>query len=163
MFNNKMYNNPYYFMNDMNNCYMENRMNLTKENIKDYGPYPFVINIEEATKENENFRTTLWTGNHLQITLMSIGVGESIGLEIHHDVDQFIRIEEGTGLVKMGDMKDNLNFQRKVYDDFAFVIPSGKWHDVVNIGNKPIKLYSIYAPPQHKKGTINITKEDEEH
>ncbi|HOM42580.1 MAG TPA: cupin domain-containing protein, partial [Bacillota bacterium] len=91
--------------------------------LQDFGPEPFVININEASKENNNFRTAIWTGRHLQVTLMSINVGEDIGLEIHPEIDQFIRIEEGQGIVKMGDRKDRLNFQRKVYDDFAFIIP----------------------------------------
>ncbi len=130
--------------------------------LKDYGPKPFVVNIEEATKQNNTFRTALWTGSHLQLTLMSIKVGEDIGLEIHPNLDQFIRIEEGQGLVKMGDRKDKLNFQEKVYDDFAFIIPAGKWHNLINTGNKPLKLYSIYAPPQHPSGTIHETKADAE-
>lgn len=131
-------------------------------NLKDYGPQPFVINIEEATKQNNNFRTALWTGNHLQLTLMSIGVGEDIGLEIHPNLDQFIRIEEGQGTVMMGESQYNLNFQRNVYEDFAFIIPAGTWHNLINTGNKPIKLYSIYAPPQHPFGTVHKTKADAE-
>ncbi|KAB3526218.1 cupin domain-containing protein [Alkaliphilus serpentinus] len=130
--------------------------------LKDYGPEPFVVNIEEATKENTNFRTALWTGCHLQLTLMSIDVGEDIGLEKHPDVDQFIRIEEGQGLVMMGDSKDNLCFKKEVYDDYAILIPAGTWHNVVNTGCKPLKLYSIYAPPEHPRGTIHETKEDAE-
>ncbi len=129
--------------------------------LKDYGPMPFVVNIEEVTKQNTNFRTALWTGNHLQLTLMSIPVNGEIGLEIHPDLDQFIRIEDGQGLVKMGDRKDYLIFQEKVYDDYAFIIPAGKWHNLINTGNKPIKLYSIYAPPQHPHGTVHITKDME--
>ncbi|MDD2495487.1 MAG: cupin domain-containing protein [Tissierellia bacterium] len=127
--------------------------------LKDYGPEPFVVNIDKASKQNDNFRTALWTGDHLQLTLMSIDIGEDIGLEIHHDVDQFIRIEEGQGIVKMGDSRDKLNFQENVYDDFAFVIPAGKWHNLINTGNVPIKLYSIYAHPQHPHGTVHKTKE----
>jgi len=123
-----------------------------------FGPDPFVVNIEEATKQNNTFRTALWTGRYLQLTLMSINVGEDIGLEMHPDLDQFIRIEEGQGIVKMGSRKDRLDFQKKVYDDFAFIIPAGKWHNLINTGNKPIKLYSIYAPPQHPKGTVHETK-----
>lgn len=126
--------------------------------LMDYGPEPFVVNIEDATKQNNNYRTALWTGSHLQLTLMSIKVGEDIGLEIHPNLDQFIRIEEGEGIVKMGDSQYNLNFQRKVYDDFAFIIPAGKWHNLINTGDKPLKLYSIYAPPQHPRGTIHQTK-----
>lgn len=126
--------------------------------LKDYGPEPYVVNINEATKQNTNYRTALWTGNHLQLTLMSINVGEDIGLEIHPDLDQFIRIEEGEGLVKMGDRKDRLYFQEKVYDDFAFIIPAGKWHNLINTGDQPLKLYSIYAPPQHPHGTVHETR-----
>lgn len=130
--------------------------------LKDYGREPFVVNIEEATKQNNNFRTALWTGSHLQLTLMSINVGEDIGLEIHPHLDQFIRIEEGQGMVQMGDKRDNLDFQRRVYDDFAFIIPAGKWHNLINTGSKPIKLYSIYAPPQHPHGTVHETKAEAE-
>ena len=148
------YYNPYNYMN---------YYNMNPNYIRDYGPEPFVMNINEVTKQNNNFRTALWTGNHLQVTLMSINVGESIGLEMHTDVDQFIRIEQGYGLVQMGNNKNNLNFERKVYDDFAIIIPAGKWHNLTNIGNVPIKLYSIYAPPNHPKGTIHRTKADAEH
>jgi hypothetical protein len=148
------YYNPYNYMN---------YYNMNPNYIRDYGPEPFVMNINEVTKQNNNFRTALWTGNHLQVTLMSINVGESIGLEMHLDVDQFIRIEQGYGLVQMGNNKNNLNFERKVYDDFAIIIPAGKWHNLTNIGNVPIKLYSIYAPPNHPKGTIHRTKADAEH
>lgn len=130
--------------------------------LKDFGPEPFVVNIDEATKQNNTFRTALWTGSHLQLTLMSIPVGGEIGLESHPNLDQFIRIEEGQGLVKMGDRKDYLDFKKRVYDDFAFIIPAGKWHNLINTGNKPIKLYSIYAPPQHPYGTIHVTKADAE-
>jgi mannose-6-phosphate isomerase-like protein (cupin superfamily) len=130
--------------------------------LKDYGPEPFVVNIEKATKQNKNFRTALWTGNHLQLTLMSINIGEDIGLEIHPNLDQFIRIEQGQGIVKMGDKKDKLYFQKKVYDDYAFFIPAGTWHNLINTGNTPLKLYSIYAPPQHPKGTVHKTKADAE-
>ncbi len=127
--------------------------------LKDYGPEPFVININEAADKNNTFRTALWTGTHLQVTLMSLKVGEDIGLEIHPDVDQFIRIEEGQGLVRMGNNKNNLDFQRNVNDDFAIMIPAGTWHNVINTGNSPLKLYSIYAPPQHPRGTVHETKE----
>jgi mannose-6-phosphate isomerase-like protein (cupin superfamily) len=130
--------------------------------IKDYGPEPFVVNIEEVTKQNDTFRTALWTGKYFQLTLMSIKVGEEIGLEIHPDLDQFLRIEEGQGIVKMGDSKDSLDFQEKVYEDFIIIIPAGKWHNLINTGYKPLKLYSIYAPPQHPRGTVHETKADAE-
>lgn len=132
--------------------------------LRDYGPDPFVVDIEEVTKQNKNFRLALWTGKHLQLTLMSINIGEDIGLETHPNLDQFIRIEEGRGIVRMGDSKDRLNFQANVRDDYAFVIPAGKWHNLINTGNRPLKLYSIYAPPQHPYGTVHKTREEaEEH
>ena len=162
-----MYNSNDMYGNNYGNYYNRynymNYYNMNPNYIRDYGPEPFVMNINEVTKQNNNFRTALWTGNHLQVTLMSINVGESIGLEMHPDVDQFIRIEQGYGLVQMGNNKNNLNFERKVYDDFAIIIPAGKWHNLTNIGNVPIKLYSIYAPPNHPKGTIHRTKADAEH
>ena len=126
--------------------------------LADYGPKPFVVDIEEATKQNNNFRTTLWTGDHLQLTLMSIGVGQDIGLEVHSDHDQFIRIEDGKGLVKMGEKKDNLSFEKKVEDDYVILVPAGKWHNLINIGDKPLKIYSIYAPSEHPHGTVHKTK-----
>lgn len=129
--------------------------------LRDYGSNPFVIDIARATRQNRNFRLALWTGKYLQLTLMSIKVGEDIGLERHPDVDQFIRIEEGRGLVEMGDDKNNLDFQRNVYDDYVILIPAGKWHNLTNTGNIPLKLYSIYAPPEHPFGTVHITKPEE--
>lgn len=130
--------------------------------IKDYGPNPFVVNINKITKRNDTYRTALWTGEYLQLTLMSINPGDDIGLEIHPDHDQFIRIEEGQGIVKMGDTKDKLNFQERVYDDYVILIPAGKWHNLINTGSKPLKLYSIYAPPEHPRGTVHKTKADAE-
>ena len=161
--NTPMYN-PYLW-SQFPNQYLPNMNQVnfgTPINLKDYGPNPFAVNIEEATKQNNTFRLALWTGKHLQVTLMSIDVGGDIGLEIHPQLDQFIRIEEGQGLVKMGNSKDNLDFQAYVRDDFAFIIPAGKWHNLINTGNKPIKLYSIYAPPQHPFGTVHKTKTDAE-
>lgn len=127
--------------------------------LMDYGPEPFAINIEEATIENPYFRTALWTGKHLQITLMSIKVGGDIGFEVHPHLDQFLRIEAGEGVVLMGDRKDCMDFQERVSDDYAIVIPAGKWHNLINTGNIPLKLYSIYAPPEHPWGTVHETKE----
>jgi len=128
----------------------------------DYGPEPYVVNIEAATLENNYFRRALWTGCNLQLTLMSIPVGGEIGLEMHADVDQFIRIEEGEGIVKMGDRKICLNYQRNISAGYAIFIPACKWHNVINTGDVPLKLYSIYAPPEHKHGTVQETREDAE-
>lgn len=133
---------------------MENRV------IKDFGGNPLVLNINETTKQNNTFRTALWTGTHLQVTLMSILPGEDVGLEIHPDVDQFLRIEQGQGLVQMGKSKENLDFTRNAYDDSAIFVPAGTWHNLTNTGNVPLKLYSIYAPPNHPFGTVHPTKAD---
>lgn len=169
-----MYNyyNPYMcygnipMYNDYNeyNCFRSIPSDFTRQQIKlqDYGPKPIVFNIEEATKQNNNFRTTLWTGKHLQLTLMSINPNESIGLEVHPNLDQFIRVEQGQGIVMLGDNKDNSNYKRVVSDDFAIIIPSGKYHNIINTGNIPLKLYSIYAPPEHPYNTVHKTKKDSE-
>lgn len=134
--------------------------------LKDYGPAPFVVDIDEATKANNNYRTAIWTGNHLQVTLMSIKVGEDIGLEVHPDTDQFLRIEEGQGIVRMGDSRERLTFEKEVRDNYAIMVPAGKWHNVINTGDIPLKIYTIYAPPHHPHGTVHKTKADamaEEH
>ncbi|MFE7061142.1 cupin domain-containing protein [Sutcliffiella sp. NPDC057660] len=128
--------------------------------LKDNGPNPYVVNINEATLQNNTYRTALWTGTHLQLTLMSLNPGEDIGLEMHPHVDQFLRVEQGQGIVQMGKSKDNLNFERNVYDDYAIIIPAGTWHNLTNTGNTPLKLYSIYAPPNHPFGTVHTTKAD---
>lgn len=128
--------------------------------LKDYGTDPFTININASTIDNNNFRLALWTGSHLQLTLMSINVGEDIGLEMHPDVDQFIRIERGNAEVTMGDMKDMVSFRENLKDDDIVIIPAGKWHNIINTGNQPLKLYSIYAPANHPHGTVHKTKQD---
>lgn len=125
---------------------------------KDFGNDPFVFNIEDYTTQNETYRTALWTGEFMQLTVMNILPGEDIGLEIHNNHDQFIRVEEGEGIVKMGDAEDNLSFQERVEHDFAIMIPAGKWHNVVNDSDKPLKLYSIYAPKEHDHSTVHETK-----
>lgn len=142
----------------------KHKLNNNMLDITDYGPEPFVVNIDKATMQNQNYRTALWTGEYLQLTLMSINVGGDIGLEMHPNVDQFIRIEDGYGLIKMGSEKDKLNYQREINGNYAVVIPAGTWHNLINVGNRPLKLYSIYAPPQHPFGTIHETKKiaDEE-
>ena len=96
----------------------------------------------------------------MQLTLMSIPVGGEIGVEMHPNVDQFIRIEEGEGLVLMGESRDNLDYRERVDEDYIIIIPAGTWHNLINTGDEPIKLYSIYAPPQHPHGTVHPTKED---
>lgn len=138
--------------------YNNYNQSLSQKIITDFGPKPFVIDINKATINNDTFRTALWTGNNLQLTLMSIPVGGDIGLEMHSHVDQFLRIEEGQGLVQMGNTKENLYISQPVYDDIAIFIPANTWHNLINTGKIPIKLYSIYAPPNHPRGTIHQTK-----
>lgn len=128
--------------------------------IRDFGPEPLVINIDCAVECNPNYRTAIWTGNHLQVTLMSIPVGGDIGLELHEDTDQFIRIEQGCGLVRFGKEKASVRDVQKVNCHDAVVIPAGTWHNILNCGNIPLRLYSIYAPPHHPFGTVHKTKED---
>jgi len=128
--------------------------------LRDFGPNPFVININDATKLNNAYRTALWTGDHLQVTLMSLNPGEDIGLEMHPNVDQFLRIEQGQGITQMGKNKENVTFTRNVFDDSAIFIPAGTWHNLTNTGNIPLKLYSIYAPPNHPFGTVHPRKAD---
>ena len=128
--------------------------------IKDYGSDPLVFNMNCLAKRNTNYRAALWTGTHLQVTLMSIPVGEDIGIEMHDNSDQFIRIESGCALVQIVSHKQHLNEQKRINSNYAILIPACTWHNIINIGCVPLKLYSIYAPPQHPYGTIQKTKED---
>ena len=127
---------------------------------KDYGKKPYVVDMEGYTLDNDNFRATLWTGEKLQLTVMSIQPGDDIGLEIHEGTDQFLRIEEGNGLCQMGDAEDNLTFEQKVSADDAIFVPADTWHNVVNTGDEPLKLYTVYAGPDHVPGTIHENHED---
>ena len=130
--------------------------------LKDYGAAPTVLDIDAYTVTNENFRTALWTGTYLQVTLMSIRIGGEVGLEIHPDTDQFLRIEEGEAKVMMGDSKESLTFIKEAEADFAIIVPAGKWHNIINTGDKPLKLYSIYAPVHHPHSTVHKTFEEAE-
>jgi len=132
----------------------------TAVEFRDYGPEPFVFDIEAYTLENDLYRRAIWTGTNMQMTLMSLDPGQEIGLEKHPDIDQFLRIESGTGVVVMGDLEEELNFQEDVKDDFAIFIPAGKWHNVINTGDVPLKIYSIYSPAEHPYGTVHNTYEE---
>ncbi len=128
----------------------------------DRGPEPYVFNIAQETMHNRRFRTTLWTGKYMQLTVMSIPPRGEIGLEQHNTLDQFICIEEGRGLVKMGRRRESMDFQRPVGPNTGIIIPAGTWHNLYNTGRSPLKLYSLYAPPAHPKGTIHQTREEAE-
>jgi len=129
------------------------------EKITDYGPEPFVTDIERATRLNTNFRTAIWTGTHLQTTLMSIVPGGEVGLEVHPGTDQLLYIVEGEGTAQMGANRERLNYQKNVRPGCAVFVPAGTWHNVVNAGGGPLKLFSAYAPPEHPHGTVHQTKE----
>jgi mannose-6-phosphate isomerase-like protein (cupin superfamily) len=123
--------------------------------IQDVGPQPQAFDLEQATRENENYRTVAWSGRYLQVTLMSIPVGGDIGLEVHPDTDQFLRLDAGRGRAQIGPSKDQLTFDSKVSDGWCVLIPAGSWHNVTNIGDEPMQLYAIYAPAYHKPGKVH--------
>lgn len=116
--------------------------------------------IEAATLENDTFRTVLYTGASMQLTVMSLAPGDEIGVEVHPHLDQFIRIEQGRAKVLMGPEEDQLVDEHVLEDDWSVIIPGGTWHNVVNTGETALKLYSIYAPPEHPPGTVHATKAD---
>ena len=120
----------------------------------------WVGDIEKRTLENETFRTVLFTGKHAQLTMMRLAPGEGIGRERHEDRDQFIRIEEGQARVELGEREDEVDEAHDLSDDWAVIVPAGIWHDVINTGSGELKLYSLYAPPEHPDGTVHRTKVD---
>ena len=128
--------------------------------IKDIGPQPQSFDLEDATRANQNYRTVAWSGRYLQVTLMSIPVGKDIGLEMHPDTDQFLRLDAGSGRVQMGPSKDALTFTKDVSDGWCVLIPAGTWHNVTNTGKEPMQVYAIYAPSHHKPGKIHKTESD---
>ncbi|OGI27988.1 MAG: cupin [Candidatus Moranbacteria bacterium RIFOXYB1_FULL_43_19] len=113
----------------------------------------YVGNIEEAAKENENFRQVLYTGKNSQLVVMALKPGEEIGEEVH-TLDQFIRIEAGKGKAVLA------GTEHEIEDDWAIVVPAGMKHNFVNTGDEPMKLYTIYSPPEHRDGVVHATKED---
>ena len=122
----------------------------------------WVGDIEQATIENETFRTVLWTGDHSQLTVMSIPPGEDIGKEVHPDHDQFLRIEQGSARVELGPSEDEVELTQDVAADWAIVVPAGVWHNVINTGEGDLRLYSIYSPAEHPPNTVHATKADAE-
>jgi mannose-6-phosphate isomerase-like protein (cupin superfamily) len=109
-------------------------------------------NIDRQTVDNEDFRRVLYTGKNLQLVLMTLQPGDEIGEEVHEDRDQFFRIEEGSGVVDIDGVENRLE------DDFAVVVPAGARHNVRNTGSEPLRLYTIYGPPEHLDGTVHATK-----
>jgi mannose-6-phosphate isomerase-like protein (cupin superfamily) len=119
---------------------------------------PYVGHIEKATEKNKYFRKVLFTGKHSQLVVMCLKPKEDIGNEIHHDVDQFFRIEEGIARFVF-----NGKERRVAKDGDAVVVPAGTYHNVINASSdKPLKLYTIYSPPNHPDGTVHKTKAEAE-
>ena len=121
----------------------------------------FVEDIEALTEGNDDFRRVLYTGKYLQLVLMTLQSGEEIGEEVHEDHDQFFRIEAGKGEVWIDDQRTDIEA------DDAVIVPAGAKHNVVNTGDEPLKLYTLYGPPEHRDGVVCATKseadESEEH
>ncbi len=118
----------------------------------------WVDDIERLTVENTEFRRVLYTGPHLQLTVMSIKPGEDVGWERHGHLDQFLRLEQGTARLDLGTSEAHIDESRDISADWALIVPAGLWHNVVNTGDEAVKLYSIYAPPEHADGTVHRTK-----
>jgi mannose-6-phosphate isomerase-like protein (cupin superfamily) len=116
----------------------------------------FVDDIEDLTERNDDFRRVLYTGKYLQLVLMAIEPGEEIGEEVHEDHDQFFRIEDGKGEVVIDGTRT------KIQGDDAIVVPAGARHNVINTGDEPLKLYTIYGPPEHMDGVVRATKAEAE-
>lgn len=116
----------------------------------------FVGDIETLGKTNENFRQVLYTGKHSQLVLMSLLPGEEIGEEVHEDVDQFLRVDQGEGKAVIDGIEHELK------DGFAVLVPEGAKHNIINTGSVPMKLYTLYAPAHHKDGTVHRTKAEAE-
>jgi len=123
----------------------------------------FIDNIEEKTEQNNFFRQVLYTGKYTQLVVMSLLPGEEIGMEVHPQVDQFFRIEEGEAKVIID------GEEHEVDEGFAIIVPAGSQHNVINAGSNPLKLYTLYSPPNHPQGTVHRTRaeamaaEKEEH
>ncbi|WPL58453.1 cupin domain-containing protein [Qipengyuania profunda] len=113
-------------------------------------------NIEQQTVENDNFRQVLYTGKHQQLVVMTLPPGCDIGEEVHEDRDQFFRFEEGRGVVDIDGVEN------PVEDDFAVIVPAGARHNVRNTGSEPLRLYTVYGPPEHMDGVVHATKADAE-
>lgn len=116
----------------------------------------YISNIVEKTLQNTNFRQVLYTGKFMQLVVMSLQPGEEIGAEVHPNVDQFFRIEEGIATAVI-DGEEQI-----VVDDDVIIVPAGAHHNLINTGTEILKLYTIYAPPNHPDGTVHVTKAEAE-
>ena len=116
----------------------------------------YIVNIEKVTEENNDFRRVLYTAKYSQLVVMSLGMGEEIGEETHNELDQFIRVEKGDGLVVLNGV------EHQVGDGSAAIIPAGTRHNVINNGNQPMKIYTIYSPAEHRDKVVHRTKVEAE-
>jgi mannose-6-phosphate isomerase-like protein (cupin superfamily) len=120
----------------------------------------WVGDIEAITNDNATFRTVLWTGANLQLTVMCLATAEDVGLEMHEHLDQFIRVESGSARVTLGPSPDEIEVAHDIAADWAMIIPAGTWHNVMNNGIDELKLYSVYAPAEHPPDAVHKTKAD---
>jgi mannose-6-phosphate isomerase-like protein (cupin superfamily) len=120
----------------------------------------WIGDIERETRDNTTFRTVVFTAAHTQLTVMSIEPGDDIGREAHPEHDQFIRIEQGTARVELSRTEEAIDETHDAQADWAIIVPAGVWHNVVNTGDGPLKVYSLYSPPEHPDGTVHQTKAD---
>ncbi len=128
----------------------------------DYGPNPYITNIGNVSAQNQYFRSALWTGCHLQLTLMCIPPCGEVGLEVHPDTDQLLRVEWGEAAVTLGACKGSQTLYENLRPGDAVFVPAGVWHNIRNTGRCPLKLSSVYAPPHHPHGTVHRTKKEAE-
>ena len=119
-----------------------------------------VVALEKATVYNRYFRREMWTGEHAQITVMSIPVGGEVGKEVHEDTDQILVVEQGSAAVFMATEEGDLPFVGAATEGWAILVPAGTYHNIVNDGRVPLKMFSVYAPPKHPVGTLHRTKEE---
>ena len=124
----------------------------------DLGPRPTVLRVSGASALNRDFRRAVWTGRHLQVTLMTIPVRGEVGLELHGDTDQLLFIEQGCALVRFGETRESVRDRCRASRGDAVAVPAGTWHNVVNCGRIPLRICSVYAPPHHPFGTVHADK-----
>ena len=137
---------------------MKRNCTAPRMSVHDRGPDPFALNLTAAARQNTSYRKALWTGRCLQLTVMSIPTGGEIGLEVHPDTDQFFGIESGSASVMTGPAENRLNRSCPVSAGLGVFVPAGTWHNIINTGSCPLKLYTIYAPPHHPHATVQATK-----
>lgn len=160
---NELHNHLEYYENHQNHCdYHEHSYcNVCDKKCKnEHGGEVYSLNVVKNAKKNNNFRESIWTGRYLQMTLMSIACSHDIGVEMHEDTDQYIRVEHGYAMALTGCERNCLNNRVKLCAGDAIFIPAGTWHNIVNIGRCDLKLSSVYAPPHHPKCTVHKYRPD---